>query len=145
MMCVRVFSAKSFFLRENAQIHTITYILKNIILNYFMVEHINQDRTKCFVLFRAFANIGGSMSVSVLAWTRAPCQYHWPAVHQYFSLTIIEWFVVLFLCIFLLLLVLCLFCMDALRMSIRRSSSSSLSTMSSKSPLLYLSLSLHAI
>lgn len=24
---------------------------ENIILNYFMVEHINQDRTKCFVFF----------------------------------------------------------------------------------------------
>lgn len=24
---------------------------ENTILNYFMVEHINQDRTKCFVLF----------------------------------------------------------------------------------------------
>lgn len=24
---------------------------ENIVLNYFMVEHINQDRTKCFVLF----------------------------------------------------------------------------------------------
>lgn len=28
--------------------------IKNIILNYFMVEHINQDRTKCFVLFVHF-------------------------------------------------------------------------------------------